>query len=691
MAIQWHARDENPRPLRLLKHFPWGSPKTLKAERMSADLRDVRDSFFAAGSARRNRSASSIVQPCVLESWHRIRDSGQGITDTFGLLSLGEIAPDDVPQTSDIGSIIHEAMVPIPERHGGCLCFYDQNGSLSELHCDDAVKAALIDRGISTGISFLETIAGTNAVDLTLRTRATVATVGAQHTCRLLDDLWMVACPLIFPDAELRGAVALIGTGEDVPAFSHQMVAGAAKLMTSHLRNLDLTRKLSQLLQEQKAIIDSISDGLLVVARDGNVQHLNSHAARILGVDPVLSVGRKFSELIDFDPIIYPLFQNGTGYKDEELLIRTPMRTLHLSDTAVPIKDDAGNVASIVNTFREFSDLQKVAHRLGGTRAVYRFEDIVGHSAKIQSAVRAARKAARTDGSILLLGESGTGKKLFAQAIHLGSGRANGPFVAINCAALSRDLIEEELFGRVGGVIDGVNRAGRPGKFELAAEGTLFLDEISAMPLDLQVKLLEVLQERSVVRLGGAQSFSVNFRLIAASNTPLVSLVESGEFRRDLLFRLSVIDIVLPPLRERQGDVDLLVSHYMEKYASDHSRDNWSIPTDTMASLRAYNWPGNVRELQNAVERLSNNANDFSISDIESPDFTTVDRKIYENPAFGFRLRPLQDHEKDIIDKTLKMVGYNMSKAARELRISKVTLYKKIKDYSIELRRPIGS
>lgn len=659
---------------------------------MSADLRDIRASFFAAGSARRSGSANSIVQPCVLESWHRISDSGQGITDTFGVSgSPEELSADGVPQTSDIGSIIHEAIVAISERQTGCLCFCDHNGNLTNQYCDDAVKAALIDKEISTGLSFLETIAGTNAVDLALRTRATVETVGAEHTCRLLEGLWMVACPLIFPGAELRGAVALIGMGENVPAFSRQTVAGAAKLMTSHLRNLDLTRKLSRLLQEQEAIIDSISDGLLVVARDGIVQHLNSHAARILDVDPVLSVGRKFSELIDFDPIIYPLFQSGIGYKDEELLIRTPMRTLHLSDTAVPIKDDAGNVASIVNTFREFSDLQKVAHRLGGTRAVYRFEDIVGHSPKIQSAVRAARKAARTEASILLLGESGTGKKLFAQAIHLASGRANGPFVAINCAALSRDLFEEELFGRVGSVIDGLSKAGHPGKFELAAEGTLFLDEISAMPLDLQVKLLEVLQERSVVRLGGAQSFSVNFRLIAASNTPLVSLVESGKFRRDLLFRLSVIDIVLPPLRDRQGDIDLLVSYYMKKYANEHSQGNLGIPADTMTSLRAYAWPGNVRELQNAVERLANNANDFSISDIESPDFTAVDGKIYDKPALRFRLRPLQDHEKEVIDKTLKVVGYNISRAARELRISKVTLYKKIKDYSIEVRRPIGS
>jgi transcriptional regulator with PAS, ATPase and Fis domain len=588
----------------------------------------------------------------------------------------------------DLLSVIEELSLGFtyPEnRFGMLLC--DQNASTISLQADAALTNRLSEGGVRCGASFLERTAGTNAIDLSIRLRSSYQTLGAQHTCLWFDDMWLLAAPLILQKDELRGVFALVGTGTQIPALASVISATATKLLTIHMMNIDLSDRLSQLLGEQKAIVDNISNGLLVINRDESVRHMNSHAARILNLDPQTSIGRRFSDLIDFEPIIHPIFQSGIGYKDEELLIKTATRNLHLSDTVVPIKDEAGNVVSIVNTFREFGDVRKVAQRLGGSTAVYQFDDIIGESPKIKAAVRVAKKAAESDTNVLLVGESGVGKKLFAQAIHLRSRRKSGPFVAVNCAALSRDLIEEELFGLVGGKFDDVHKVGRPGKFELATEGTIFLDEISAMPLDLQIKVLEVLQEKQVTRVGGVQSFPADFRLIAASNVPLLPLVDGGAFRRDLFFRLSIIDIVLPPLRERREDIEKLAQHYFRKYVRAIEENGAPIPDDIMNDFKKYHWPGNIRELQNVVERLANGHVDFSLSEAPSPSFDAVHLEAFDIARSAFRVRPLHEHEKEVLSRTLKAMNFNISKAAKELGLSKPTLYKKIKEYGIEVNR----
>ncbi len=566
----------------------------------------------------------------------------------------------------------------------------DHNAHIVSLQAEKAFLGRLQESGIEVGTSLLERSAGTNAIDLSITLRSDSQSVGAQHTCTQLDDFWLQATPLIFQKEELRGVFALIGTGARVPDHAEAISATAAKLLTMHMMNIDLSDRLTQLLAEQKAIIDNISNGLLVVDKNRTVRHINAHAARILNLDPQTSVGRKFSELIDFDPVIYPIFDSGAGYKDEELVIKTSSRNLHLSDTAVPVKDHIGNVVSIVNTFREFGDVRKVAQKLGGSQAVYSFDDIIGESPKIKSAIRVARKAAESESNILLVGESGAGKKLFAQAIHRASKRANGPFVTINCAALSRDLIEDELFGHVGGIVDGVYKAGRPGKLELATEGTVFLDEISSMPLDVQVKFLEVLQEKYSLRIGGVQSFPVDFRLIVASNTSLASLVETGEFRRDLLFRLGIIDIFLPPLRDRHGDIETLARHYFRKYKRGNDDGSPTLAPDILATLKRYSWPGNVRELQNAIERIATGTDDLPTTKGNDAEIAFPHTPPFNFSSAKFIPRPLSEYEKDAIVATLADTGYNITKTAQILNVSKPTLYNKIREYDIEVKRKLS-
>lgn len=441
---------------------------------------------------------------------------------------------------------------------------------------------------------------------------------------------------------------------------------------------------MGRLILEQRAIIDNISDGLLVIEKDGCVRHMNQPAGRILSLDPKNSIGKHFSDLLDFEPLLGPVFRTGTGYIDREQIINTKTRHLHLLDTVIPIINDQGEVEVVVNTFREIQRARRVAHEIAGSRARYGFKDIIGQSDTLQHSIETARRAARGAASILLMGESGTGKELFAQSIHAASNRRNGPFVAINCAALPRDLIESELFGYTSGSFTGALRAGRPGKFELASSGTIFLDEVTEMPLDVQAKLLRVLQEREITRIGDNKAIPVDVRIISASNRNLSDMVANRLFREDLYYRLNVIGINIPALRERDGDIETLAEHLMRRCAAALGKNIVRLSKSSLRQLRRHSWPGNVRELENVIEMFTNLADD-EVEDLEIS-FPTGTVSVSAAPAVA-PLRTLQDAEADFIRATIEQNASNVTQAAIQLGISKVTLYAKIKKYGISLSR----
>ncbi|MGF7136119.1 transcriptional regulator with PAS, ATPase and Fis domain [Paraburkholderia sp. EB58] len=462
--------------------------------------------------------------------------------------------------------------------------------------------------------------------------------------------------------------------------------------------HLDLVAH-QMLVEEQKAIIDHIGDGLMVLGRGGVVRHASTMAGRILGIDPVASIGKPLGDLIDFEPIIAPIFIDGVGYVDRELIIDSPARHLHLIDTAIPIKNSCGEVVSVVNTFREIKRVRRIAGKYAGNYARYTFESIVGQSESLRDAVAAARKAARGSANLLLSGESGVGKEVFAQAIHNGSSRQAQPFIAINCAALPHDLIESELFGHAPGSFTGATKEGRPGKFESADGGTVFLDEISELPFDVQAKLLRVLQEREVTRLGDTKGIPIDVRIICASNRNLEVMVAAKEFREDLYYRCNVIEIFIPPLRSRKEDIDSTATFFLQKYAALLSKRISGFSQKAIEQMSAYSWPGNVRELENLVERTVNMNDDGVIDDVAAllrPQRTgSVDasgqseagRRVdsgSEQPV-----QSLKDIEREAISHALAACHFNVTRCAAILEISKPALYAKVKRYNIKLERPL--
>lgn len=307
----------------------------------------------------------------------------------------------------------------------------------------------------------------------------------------------------------------------------------------------------------------------------------------------------------------------------------------------------------------------------------YTFEHFVGNNVQIQEIKKVAYRVAKTSATILITGESGTGKEILAQSIHSESARKRKPFVSINCASIPKDLLESELFGYESGSFTGAKDGGKAGKFEMADGGSILLDEIGDMPLDMQVKVLRVLQESEIIRIGGTKPKNINFRIISCTNRNIDELVCEGKFRRDLFYRLDVVRINIPPLRQRKDDIPLLVQHFLKMFKQKYEIPSIAIPPNDMSSLEKYNWPGNVRELRNVMEKIVIFADSSQL--IPTLGYTTLNLKESKVKI----KESVEAIEKTKIIEALKKANYNKQKAAKLLGIHRSGLYQKLKKYNI--------
>lgn len=353
--------------------------------------------------------------------------------------------------------------------------------------------------------------------------------------------------------------------------------------------------------QEIRAILDFSRDGFVAIDNEARITLVNNSAAAMSGTSPDAVVGRPLQDAM---PSIAGLAGalDGSQPKDDIItLAKASVLCQHL-----PLKHN-DRVVGAMATLRSVDAVQSDESRIrikqyqDGLFANYRFPDIVGESQAIEDAKKQAKDFAKVDATVLILSESGTGKEMFAQAIHNAGERAGGPFVGINCASLSVSILESELFGYVDGAFTGARKGGKAGVFELANNGTIFLDEIGELPLGIQGKLLRVLQERCVMRLGATRIVPVNVRVIAATNLDLVDQVRQGRFRKDLFFRLDVLRLSIPPLRHRQNDIPALSTLFLKKHGGKRVQ---ALLHKQVKMLQNYSWPGNIRELENLMERL---------------------------------------------------------------------------------------
>jgi PAS domain S-box-containing protein len=625
------------------------------------------------------------VPPLVAEAWQRCRQLG--VDPERGFCHEVLAPPEYAARLAANADLLEVArpfltsLYEIVQGSGFTVVLVDKEGVVIEVRGDPAIlKASANALNFVPGAVWREDTVGNTAIGTALREKIPVQVAGYQHYCRAHHPFACSAAPILGPDGQVRGALNVAGVLEAVHPHTLGMVVAAARAIEGQLAMRQAAEELKLQHKYQEAIVESMSDGLLTIDRTGHITYMNATGGRILGVDPKKVIGRYIGDIVDFRPVVLSVLETGQGYVDREFMVKTGTGFKHFIKTAVPIRDENGNLTGVVDTFREIKRVRKMVNQMVGATANFTFADILGESQEMAECVRLAKIAAQSSSPVLLQGESGTGKELFAQAIHNASNRREGPFVALNCAALPRELIESELFGYEEGAFTGASRGGRPGKFELASGGTIFLDEIGDMPLDMQAKLLRVLQEHRVVRLGGTYYIDCDVRVIAATNKDLAYEVEQGNFRRDLYYRLNVIFIPIPPLRQRGADLDLLVERLTEKISKKLGHEVHSFSPGALQILRSYPWPGNVRELENVIERAVNMARGKEISAAE------VLRLLkHQQAASAVFSEPLsiEELEKRAIEQALKAVGGNISLAARLLKISRNTLYNKLKKYQI--------
>jgi transcriptional regulator with PAS, ATPase and Fis domain len=382
---------------------------------------------------------------------------------------------------------------------------------------------------------------------------------------------------------------------------------------------------------------------------------------------------------------ILETLNSGKRYENKEIIYSNINKKKRFNLTAYSIRNKNGIITGVVVMFKDMMNVYNLVNKYTGMIATYTFDDIVGKSEKFIKVMRQAKKISNSPSTVLIQGESGTGKELIAHSIHNNSNRKNNSFVAINCGAIPKSLIESELFGYEEGAFTGAKRGGYAGKFELASGGTLFLDEIGEMPLDMQVNLLRVLQEGFFTRIGGNRYINIDVRIIAATNKDLKAEVKKGTFREDLYYRLSVIPICVPPLRERPEDIEILIEHFLNTKSIKLNKPIPNIERDLYEELINYSWPGNVREIENCIENIVNMDGNVSLN-FETKFFDKQQQNLNRN-NLELELCSLAQLEKKAIINCIQKCNGNITKVSKILGINRSTLYSKIKKYNIILKR----
>ena len=441
--------------------------------------------------------------------------------------------------------------------------------------------------------------------------------------------------------------------------------------------------------QLMKTVFDSMYEGIVVLGLNGEILFANPSIHRIFGSEPPDTLPSQWSETygvfyadketpIPMDQILSTYLAQGEAIKDQELFVRNKEQPegIHIRASAIPLFDENQEVIACVCIVRDILRVEFETPRS--------YDEIVANSENMRQIFALMQRAAESNVSVLILGESGTGKELVARAIHANSPRKAGPFISVNCAAIPDTLIESELFGHERGAFTGAGTT-RIGKFEAADRGTIFFDEIGDMELALQAKILRVLQERKIQRVGGTSAIPVDIRILTATNKDLKAAVEAGTFREDLFHRIAAFPIEVPPLKDRREDIPLLADHFLKQYASSAMKSIEAISADALQLLMQYDFPGNVRELENVIERAVLLENTEQIQPSSLP--PRISSIIPSKPIISFRdptkIPLFQEVERQTFAHALKVTNNNVTKAAQALNIHRSTLYRKLKLYQL--------
>lgn len=635
--------------------------------------------------------SSLPVRSAINDSWHRCANGGIDAQRNEAPIETDRDAVEALTRSSSellaAAARPFEAIGKLLNGTGAMLMLADGDGVLIDAIGDKKTIYDGMDIHLGVGGKWTEDVVGTNGIGTALWTGEPVFVHAAEHFCAGIKAWTCAGAPIRDPfDGKIIGVVDLSGHPDIFRPHNIALVTAAAREIERALADSQNEERMRLL----EAFIASVSnyrskDGVMIIDRQGRAIYSNNV--------PVAE-RKRFGDTIREGARICRLPElSNSGFLDSiATALPRDIQSWHLC----PLELD-GDVRGAAFVFPKTADgggaligTRTASQRLKDERAL-----IIGESAALRKAIEITCKIAESEDvtSLLIEGETGVGKELFARLVHTASRKSvNGPFVALNCGAITKELFGSELFGHVGGAFTGASREGKPGVFELADRGVLSLDEIGEMPLDMQPFLLRVLEERAITRLGDSRQRPVNVRLVASTNRNLKTEVESGRFRKDLFYRISTVSVQVPPLRDRGGDCVLLIEHFNRKLADRKESEPLRFSNQALDALCAYRWPGNVRELRNLVERLHLlSSNGFvGIDDLppeivelrQDDDVIPVTFNVAPEPAlpvFSF-----EDAERQALKNALAAEHGNLSKVAQRLGVSRPTLYRKLEQFGIK-------
>lgn len=459
--------------------------------------------------------------------------------------------------------------------------------------------------------------------------------------------------------------------------------------INAEIKDVSMQKQMDDTHQFTFAMMNALKVGVISVSIKGNIKYANNQACQWINIRRRDLLKIPIKNLIPNWNNIYQLVSSGEKFLNEEIAINTADRKAKFNVTVTPILDQENvKLIGLVIAIRELENVYHLVNKYTGMQARFTFKDIIAKSQQMRKLVDYAQNISDSPSTILIEAESGTGKEVFAQSIHNASSRHDKGFVAINCAAISDNLIESELFGYDDGAFTGAKKGGHPGKFELANGGTLFLDEVGDMKPEVQVKLLRAIQESAITRVGGEKTIPVDVRIIAATNKNLKTEVDKGNFRLDLYYRLSVIPLKIPALRDRMEDLPSLIRFFLNKKSVRLQKEVPQIRYSTLQQFLDYDWPGNIRELENAIEQYVTLDGEISFENLKKEAQSTSPNPSMTNRETSTQneiLTSVKEMERDLIIRTLRHFNNNMTHSAQSLGLSRNTLYLKLKKYNIGL------
>lgn len=482
------------------------------------------------------------------------------------------------------------------------------------------------------------------------------------------------------------GVIGLSTMSDDqvklIDSKKHEMLDFIEKignLISTKVKEHEMLKQVETYAQLMNTVIDNINKGIVILNKDYKIVDVNSFIEEKLNINKDKIRNKDMREILP-NIITIDKGDKNKSVQYQEITLTVNNKYIDLLYIAKPIVINK-ELEGIIYLFEDYKDTRQLAYTISEKHNDISFDQIIGKSESFIAFKKKVRHVAKNDSTVLLTGETGTGKELFARAIHSSSRRKNRPFIAINCGAIPETLIESELFGYEKGAFTGANKIGKHGKFYLADKGTIFLDEVETMPIYLQIKLLRAIERREIERVGGVKSIPIDVRIISATNVPLYEMVKNGQFREDLYHRLNVVTLFIPPLRERGKDVLVLANYFINKFSSKFNKNILGLSNEVKEIFLNYNWSGNVRELQNAIEYGINMEDSNYITKENLPfQFKKMKLKTENN-----RIVTLEDLEKQHIKRALDKCGWTEKgriEAADRLGISRATIYRKIKKYN---------